>query len=84
MQSGHLQTCRRSAELLREEAARLEGRPSTGWRGGSFLFYVSPGHLIDIPTAKRIIPRCGRGYRLPEPIRLAHMMVSRYCRHQEK
>ncbi len=34
--------------------------------------FVSIGHRIDLPTAVDIILRCTRGYRLPEPSRLAH------------
>jgi deoxyribonuclease V len=35
--------------------------------------YVSIGHLIDLPSAVRMMLGCCRGYRLPEPTRLAHM-----------
>jgi deoxyribonuclease V len=52
-------------------------------RAGVKPVYVSPGHLIDIPTSKRVVLRCGRGYRLPEPTRRAHIMVSRYRIHEE-
>lgn len=34
--------------------------------------YVSPGQRIDLPTALRYVLACCRGYRLPEPCRLAH------------
>jgi deoxyribonuclease V len=34
--------------------------------------YVSPGHLIDLEHAVEFVLRCCRGYRLPEPSRLAH------------
>lgn len=34
--------------------------------------YVSIGHKIDLPTAVRLVLGCCRGYRLPEPTRLAH------------
>jgi len=34
--------------------------------------YVSIGHMIDLPTAIRWVLACCRGYRLPEPTRLAH------------
>ena len=34
--------------------------------------YVSPGHLIDLEHALEFVLRCCRGYRLPEPSRLAH------------
>ncbi len=38
--------------------------------------YISPGHLIDLPSAIRIVLACTRGYRLPEPTRLAHLKVN--------
>lgn len=44
--------------------------------------YVSPGHLIDLPTSIEILLRCGRplvgrcGYRIPEPTRQAHLFVN--------
>ncbi len=34
--------------------------------------YVSIGHMIDLPTAIKCVVACCRGYRLPEPTRLAH------------
>jgi deoxyribonuclease V len=34
--------------------------------------YVSIGHKIDLPTAIHWVLTCCRGYRLPEPTRLAH------------
>jgi len=35
--------------------------------------YISIGHKIDLPTAIYWVMRCCRGYRLPEPSRLAHL-----------
>ena len=35
--------------------------------------YVSIGHKIDLPTAIHWVMECCRGYRLPEPTRLAHL-----------
>lgn len=34
--------------------------------------FVSPGHRITVETAARAVLESGRGYRLPEPTRLAH------------
>jgi deoxyribonuclease V len=34
--------------------------------------YISTGHLIDLPSAVKWVTACCRGYRLPEPSRLAH------------
>jgi deoxyribonuclease V len=39
--------------------------------------FVSPGHRITIETAARRVLEAGRGYRLPEPTRLAHVEASR-------
>ena len=38
--------------------------------------YISIGHRIDLPTAIHWIIKCCRGYRLPEPSRLAHFAAS--------
>jgi deoxyribonuclease V len=42
-------------------------------RAGVKPVYVSIGHMIDLPSAVRLVLGCCRGYRLPEPTRLAHM-----------
>ncbi len=39
--------------------------------------YVTPGHLVDVARAVAIVLACGRGYRLPEPIRQAHIASNR-------
>lgn len=39
--------------------------------------FVSAGHLIDLPTATELALRCARGFRLPEPIRLADQLTRR-------
>lgn len=41
-------------------------------RAGVKPVYVSIGHMIDLKTAVHWVVRCCRGYRLPEPTRLAH------------
>lgn len=38
--------------------------------------YISVGHLIDRASAVRLVLRCCRGYRLPEPTRQAHLLVN--------
>jgi deoxyribonuclease V len=38
--------------------------------------YISIGHMIDLPTAIQMVMKCCRGYRLPEPARLAHLAAS--------
>lgn len=40
--------------------------------------FVSPGHLTDVPGSLHIIQQCIRGYRLPEPTRLAHNAVNQF------
>ncbi|MFC2020233.1 deoxyribonuclease V [Chloroflexota bacterium] len=39
--------------------------------------YVSTGHKIDLQTAIYWVMECCRGYRLPEPTRLAHQAAGR-------
>jgi deoxyribonuclease V len=39
--------------------------------------YVSIGHMIDLPSAIDRVLDCCRGYRLPEPTRLAHIAAGR-------
>lgn len=38
--------------------------------------YVSVGHKINLRAAIRVVLRCGAGYRIPEPTRAAHHLVS--------
>lgn len=38
--------------------------------------YISIGHRVDLDSARRIVLSCTRGYRLPEPSRLAHQMAA--------
>lgn len=37
--------------------------------------YVSIGHKVDLETCIRWVMACGKGYRIPEPLRLAHMVA---------
>ena len=39
---------------------------------GTKPVYVSVGHKIDLPAAVHWVLECCEGYRLPEPLRLAH------------
>jgi deoxyribonuclease V len=39
--------------------------------------FVSIGHKIDLQTSIKVIQQCTKGYRIPEPTRLAHNMVTR-------
>jgi deoxyribonuclease V len=41
---------------------------------------ISPGHKIDIEGSLDIVRQSLRGYRLPEPTRLAHQLVNQFRR----
>jgi deoxyribonuclease V len=34
--------------------------------------YIAPGHRVSLRTTIKIVKHCLRGYKLPEPIRIAH------------
>ena len=42
-------------------------------KAGANPVYVSIGHKIDLASAIHWVLKCCRGYRLPEPARLAHL-----------
>ena len=42
-------------------------------RRGVKPMYISIGHMISLESAIGWVLKCGRGYRLPEPTRLAHL-----------
>jgi deoxyribonuclease V len=42
-------------------------------KSGVRPIYVSVGHKIDLASALKWVIKCCRGYRLPEPTRLAHL-----------
>jgi deoxyribonuclease V len=44
-------------------------------RAGVKPVFVSPGHLIDIRSARRVVLACLKGFRLPEPVRRAHILA---------
>ncbi len=39
--------------------------------------FVSIGHRVDLSVAERLVLACGIGFRLPEPVRLADLLVAR-------
>jgi deoxyribonuclease V len=45
--------------------------------------YISPGHLCDLAVARDLVVRCLRGYRLPEPLRAAHLRANKHKRYIE-
>lgn len=46
-------------------------------RDGVKPIYISPGHLADFASSKRIVSRCLRRFRVPEPLRVAHIEANR-------
>jgi deoxyribonuclease V len=46
--------------------------------------FISPGYKCDLSFARDIIVKCLRGYRLPEPLRIAHLFANKYKRYNEK
>jgi deoxyribonuclease V len=47
-------------------------------RAGVKPVYVSPGHRMDLETSVKTVLSLCRGYRLPEPLRQAHILVNRF------
>jgi deoxyribonuclease V len=45
-------------------------------RPGTRPLYISPGYRMDLETAVAVVLRCLRGYRLPEPTRLADRLAA--------
>lgn len=39
---------------------------------------ISVGHRVDLPAAIRWVLGCCRGYRIPEPLRLAHQLAGQF------
>lgn len=52
-------------------------------RDGVKPLYISCGHKVTLDTAVQVVLDCGRGYRLPEPTRLAHHAVNEVRRLHE-
>lgn len=46
--------------------------------------FVSPGHLLSLESAIRIVLNSVRGYRIPEPARLAHLFANRFKKEDEQ
>jgi len=74
----------RYSPLGDEEGAKqplYDGDELIGWvvRTKSYTrpVFVSPGNLIDFDEALEVVLNCGRGHRIPEPLRLAHIFVNK-------
>ncbi len=39
--------------------------------------YISPGHLCDLKSSRKLVDRCLGRYRIPEPLRRAHSEANR-------
>lgn len=46
--------------------------------------FISAGHLCDTKYAKRLVVSMLRGFRQPEPLRLAHLQANKHKRKMEK
>ncbi|TVM00343.1 MAG: endonuclease V [Candidatus Brocadia sp. WS118] len=46
--------------------------------------FVSPGHKVNLAFAIRIVLKTCSGYRIPEPVRQAHVLVNRVRKEQTK
>ncbi|MBC7218567.1 MAG: endonuclease V [Hadesarchaea archaeon] len=64
--------------LLKENGQTVGAAVRT--REGSKPVYVSIGHMISLPTAIRITLETAKGHRLPEPLRLAHIIATQAMR----
>ncbi|RZA18124.1 MAG: deoxyribonuclease V [Lysobacteraceae bacterium] len=57
-----------------------DGREQIGWllrsKAGSPPLIVSPGHKMAMPSAPELVMRYVGRHRLPEPVRLAHLLSS--------
>lgn len=72
---GDRRGCRRP---LRHDGERIGTVLRT--RDGVRPVYVSVGHRMSLDQCVRLVLRCGNGYRLPEPTRLADRLVARVKR----
>lgn len=59
---------------LVDKGERIGYAVRTSRRGGPV--FVSPGHRVSIEDAVEVVLGCTRGYRLPEPTRLAHLAAN--------
>ncbi len=62
-------------ELVDEKTGEVIGAV-VRTRTGVKPMFISPGHLMDLPTALRHVLHLSRGFRLPEPTRRAHQAAA--------
>lgn len=65
---------RGASEPLRDGDAVIGAALRT--RTGARPMYVSVGHRMTLEAAIELVLACGKGYRLPEPTRLAHQAAA--------
>ena len=68
-------------------APLIEGGRTVGMivrtRTGVKPVYISPGHKMDLETSVKIVLSLCRGYRIPEPLRQADILVNRLRKEDE-
>ena len=52
-------------------------------RSGVKPLFISPGYAVSMGDAVRLILKCGGRYRIPEPTRQAHLLVTRIRQKEE-
>lgn len=67
--------------LLKDEGEVIGAALRT--KEGTNPVFISPGYKIDLMTSIKIALRCCGGYRLPEPVRQAHILVNKLKREIE-
>lgn len=67
-----------SSDLISEEGELLGKVLRT--RDDTNPVFVSPGHKIGVNEAKDFVLNCSRGYRLPEPTRIADQEAEKFKR----
>lgn len=63
-----------SISYVRKDGKAIGARVRT--RAGVRPVYVSPGHRVSLEKAIEVVLKTVRGYRLPEPLRRAHLLAA--------
>jgi len=69
----------RGAQVQIEDSGEIVGVEVTTKRGAKPL-YISVGHKVSLERATSIVKRCVVRYRIPEPLRKAHIMAKKVKR----